>query len=169
MIPSSASAHYSVESGSPAPPSMRASSCLPLHNTGSKWPQPLLPACFLWITWLTLTAYSSPVLLFSSYFMVALYCFITSINQYLSTWYVLNTFFVQSPVTALSSLFLKSTGTWLRCHRYMQGTLNSYKLLVLSPSVNEAKYTGSLELKIRYELPLTGFHPFFKDEENWKS
>lgn len=133
----------------------------PCHNTGSSGSSPSFwdPVSFLlWITWFTLTAYPDPVLLFPSHFVATLYYIMASIiNQYLLTWCVLNTFFIQHPVAVLSSLYFSIHRDRPDCHRYIPGTLYSYNLLVLSWSISEAEYTGPFKLKIRYEPLLKGF------------
>lgn len=78
--------------------------------------------------------------------MIALYCSVTNINQYLLTWLCLEHFLCTKPIIVFSSLYFSvHKGTWPDCHRYFHGTLNSYKLQVLSETISPFK------LKIKSE------------------
>lgn len=96
---------------------------------------------------------SGPVLLLPSDVMIALYCSVTHINQYLLTWLCLEHFLCTKPIIVFSSLYFSvHMGTWPDCHWYFHGTLNSYKLQVLSESISPFK------LKIKSEPLLRGLN-----------
>lgn len=87
---------------SPLPRASPVHSCLPLHTAP--------PSSTQSAYWLILMVHSDPVLLFPSDVVVALYCSVTSINQYLVTWSCFENFLCTSPFIFFSTSFTHGPG-----------------------------------------------------------